>query len=136
MSERSPSSNSSASRKTWLSSTRTTRIGSGIARSLFRGQEERGVRLAAGLGVGAPAGGGVAEPVEERVVRLAAGLDVELQAGMALANPFEERVEVGGVGPGQQGQHRARLGEQRVGHLARDLVEAVSGGDGLAGRDA
>src|SRR5213079_3081284 len=51
MSERSPSRSSSASRKSWLSSTRTRRIGSGIRLSLFRRQEQCVVRLSAGLDV-------------------------------------------------------------------------------------
>src|SRR5436305_10970017 len=98
MSERSPSRSSSASRNTWLSSTRTRRIGSAIRLSLFRRQEER-------------------------VMRLAAGLDVELELRMPLADAREQGAEIGRVRSGQERQHHPRLGEQRVGHLRSDVVE-------------
>src|SRR5512133_2100732 len=104
MSERSPRRSSSASRKTWLSSTRTRRIGSGIRRSLFGRQEER-------------------------VVGLAARLNVELEVGMTGANPFQQAVELGRVGAGQQRQQHARLGEQRLGDLFGHLVESVADRD-------
>src|SRR6478736_8116409 len=110
MSERSPRRSSSASRKTWLSSTRTRRIGWGISLSLFGGQEEW-------------------------VVRLAPGLDVELEARMALPNACEQLVQLRRVRAREEGQHQPGLGEQRVGDLCRDVVEAVAGGDRLAGGD-
>src|ERR671937_1136403 len=79
MSERRPSKSSSASRNTWLSSTRTRRMGPSIRRRLFRGEEQR-------------------------VMRLAARVDLELEVGMALADAVEETVEVGRVCAGQQRQ--------------------------------
>src|SRR5437762_2293002 len=106
MSERSPRRSSSASRKTWLSSTRTRRIGSAIRGSLFGGQEER-------------------------VMRLPAGLDVELELGMALADALEQAVELGRVGPGQECQHHPRLGEERIGDLLGHVDELVADRDRL-----
>src|SRR5919197_4520840 len=107
MSERRPSRSSSASRKTWLSSTRTRRIGPSMRRRLFRGEEQR-------------------------VMRLAARVDLQLEVGMALADAVEETVEVGRVCAGQQRQEQARLGEQRLGNLLRHLLEALADRDRLA----
>src|ERR1051326_6617353 len=91
MSSCSPSSSSSASEKTWLSSTRRTRIGAAAtARRLFRGQEER-------------------------VVGLPALLDVDLEVRMPLLDPGEQRFELRRLLPGEERQDAARLGEQPVG---------------------
>src|SRR5947209_5419602 len=94
-----PSSSSSASEKTWLSSTSRTRIGTAAtARRLFRGEEQR-------------------------VMRLAALLDLDLEVGMALAHLGQEHVELRLVLAREQGQHASRLGEQPLRDGGGDLVE-------------
>src|SRR5919197_5159089 len=83
MSERRPRKSSSASRNTWLSSTRTRRMGPAIAGRLFGGEEER-------------------------VMRLPARLDLELEVGMALLDALEEAAQVGLVRTGEEREHAAR----------------------------
>src|SRR5438034_7978686 len=70
MSDCSPRRSSRASRNTWLSSTRTRRIGPAIGRRLF-GREE------------------------QRIVGLSAHLDVDLHLGVALRDLLDEAVELG-----------------------------------------
>src|SRR5262245_59230079 len=101
-----PSRSSRASRKTWLSSTRTTRIGSGIRGRLFGRQEQR-------------------------IVRLAAGLHIDLEVGMTLGQISEEPVEIGLIGPLEERQHSSRLGQEPLCDGAGDLVEVAAAGDRL-----
>src|SRR5438128_9045591 len=90
MSARIPSSSSSASRKTWLSSTRRIRIGLPMAvRMLLGGQKQV-------------------------VVRLSALLDVHLHGGMLLRDPLEQRVELGAVPADEQRQQLLRAVEQAL----------------------
>src|SRR5256885_10338536 len=78
---------SSASRKTSLSSTSRTRIGSAMGRTLL-GRKEK------------------------RVVRLAALVDVDLEARVLLGELVEEAVQRRCVLAGEDGEDVARLGEQ------------------------
>src|SRR2546423_5713574 len=85
-----PSSNSSASQNTLLSSTSRTRIGAAATGGrLFRGEEER-------------------------VVRLAALLDVHLEVGVVGVEALQERVEPRLVLACQQREDAPRLGHQAV----------------------
>src|SRR5438105_789877 len=110
MSDCRPSRSSSASRKTWLSSTRRSRIGPGTARRVFGCEQER-------------------------VVRLAAGLDVELETGMLLLEPLQERGEVRIALAGQERQDAAGLGEEAFRDGVRNLVEIGAAGDRLPRRE-
>src|SRR5436190_21543556 len=98
MSDCSPRRSSRASRNTWLSSTRTRRIGPAIGRRLF-GREE------------------------QRIVGLSAHLDVDLHLGVALRDLLDEAVELGFLRSGQQGQDAARLGEEAFGDAGGHLLE-------------
>src|SRR5439155_16278816 len=126
MSERRPSRSSSASRKTWLSSTRTMRIGAVTAGQLYvplrrcrqRNRVDRPFQTDAraepahpedGTASGASFGG-----QEQRVVGLAALLDVDLDAGMLLLEALEEGVERRRVLAGQKRQPVARLGQRAL----------------------
>src|SRR5437868_879750 len=86
-SERRPSSSSSASRNTWLSSTRTIRIGTDTRSRLLGGEEQR-------------------------IVRLPARVHVELELRVVVMQPREHAVELRLVGAGQQRQDAARLGQE------------------------
>src|SRR3954469_13483043 len=114
MSVWSPSSSSSASRKTWLSSTRTILIGGGTTANLIR----------------------LLRPDEERVMRLAALLHVDLDLWMIRPQPLEQQRQVGLLLAGQERHHAARLLEEPVEHRRRDLVEAGAPGHGLPVREA
>src|SRR5215213_501227 len=93
----------SAWRKTSLSSTSSTRIGWVRASTagpygLFGGEEQR-------------------------VVRLPAGLDVELDCRVLLLDPAQERGEIGLVLAREQRQDLASLAEQPLRDRVRDVVE-------------
>src|SRR4051812_42962260 len=109
-----PKSSCSVSRKVSLSSTRTTRIGSLTEGSV---RETRACSL-----------GGE----QQRVMRLAAGMDVELDPGVLGGELCEERLERRRLLAGQERHDTARLGEQALEHRVRDLVERVAPGDRLA----
>src|SRR5439155_24447588 len=104
ISGRRPSRSSSASRKTSLSSTRTMRIWSLTALTLFSREEEL-------------------------VVRLAALVEVDLELGVPRAQFVEEAVQLGSAVAGEQREDIARLSEQRVGDRTRDLGQARAGCD-------
>src|SRR5213593_4652942 len=107
-----PSSNSSASEKTWLSSTNRTRIGgAATVRRLFR-REEKGV------------------------MRLAALLDVHLELGMALLEPSQEWLQLRLVLAGEEGEHASGLGEEPLRDRGCDRVEVGPGGDRRAAGQA
>src|SRR5438067_3252614 len=107
-----PSSSSSASEKTWLSSTSRTRIGAAATnRRLFRREQER-------------------------VVRLPALLDVHLEVGMALVEPRQQRVELGRIFPRQQGEDAARLSQELLRHRSGHWLEIGPCRDGRTAREA
>src|SRR5579864_670701 len=87
-SARMPSSNSRASRKTWLSSTRRIRIGRPMPARTLLGAEKQGV------------------------VRLSALLEVDLEGRIRRGDPREEGIEIGAVAPDEERQELARLAEQ------------------------
>src|SRR6266852_7922359 len=104
-SARIPRSNSSASRKTWLSSTRRIRIGLPMAvRTLLGGQKQV-------------------------VVRLAAVLNVHLDIRVRLGDPAEQAVERGLVPSHEQRQQLPRLAEKPPDDLVRDVVEVAAACD-------
>src|SRR5438034_3852965 len=107
MSSRRSSRSSSASRKTWLSSTSRTRIGPATRRKLLRCEEER-------------------------IVRLSAVLDVELERGMPLMEPLDEADDVRLLVPDEQRQNVVRLGEQPFRNGGSDLVEIRAVRDNLS----
>src|SRR5689334_9996149 len=98
MSLRRPSSSSRASRKTWLSSTTRTRIGS-LTRPRLLSREE------------------------ERVVRLTALVDVQLELGVPLGEFVEQAVQRRRAFAAQEREHVARLRQQQLEQLADDVVE-------------
>src|SRR6478736_5872464 len=87
-SARMPSRSSSASRKTWLSSTRRIRIGRPMAVRTLLGREK------------------------EVVVGLAALLHLDLDVGVQCADPLEKGLERHLVLAGQHRQQAARIAEQ------------------------
>src|SRR5436305_6455998 len=107
MSARKQSNSSSASRKTLLSSTRTTRIGSLTRARLLGGQEQP-------------------------VVRLAALVHVQLELRMSLAELGQHAVQRRRALAAQQRQDVSRLGQQAIEPPPHDLVEAGAGGDRVA----
>src|SRR5205809_588202 len=98
MSDCSPSRSSRASRNTWLSSTRTRRIGPAIRRRLF-GREE------------------------QRIMGLSAHLDVDLHVWVPLRDLLDEAVELGLLRSGQQGQDATGLAEEPFDDGRGDLLE-------------
>src|SRR5579871_1827088 len=104
-----PSISSSASRKTSLSSTSTTRTG--MRASLFRADEER-------------------------VVRLAALVHLDLEAGMRGGDPVDETVEWRWLGAGEEREERARLRQEMLDHREGHVDEVVAAGHRIAVREA
>src|SRR5690242_15986656 len=104
MSVRSPSSSSSASRKTWLSSTRRTRIGSLTLSRLLSGDEER-------------------------VVQLTALVHVQLERGVPLGELVDQAVQRRRALAAQEREYVAWLGQQPFEQLPRDVVEVRARGD-------
>src|SRR4051794_29092017 len=97
-----PSRSSSASRKSWLSSTRRIRIGRPMAVRTLLGREK------------------------EVVVGLAALLHLDLDVGVRCADPLEERLERRLVLAGQERQQASGIAEERIDDGARDLLEALA----------
>src|SRR5690348_9265812 len=100
-----PRSSSRASRKTWLSSTRTIRIGRPMPdRMLLRRQKQR-------------------------VVRLSAALDVDLDVRMRRRDARQDAVERRFVLAEEQRQQAARLHQETLDDSVRDVLEAVAARD-------
>src|SRR5438067_5045136 len=104
-SARIPSSNSSASRKTWLSSTRRIRIGLAMNLRMLLGRQK------------------------QVVVRLAALLDVDLNVRMRFRDAAEQALERGLVLSDEQRQQLPRLAEEPLDDLVRDVVEVAAAHD-------
>src|SRR3954451_16284997 len=100
---RSSNSRCSVSRKVWLSSTISTRIGSGAD--------------TAGRLLGAE---------QQVIVGLSALVHLELDVGVRRGDRRDERLQRLRVLAGEQRQDPARLGEETVDHHARDLVERLA----------
>src|SRR6476661_8840405 len=94
-----PSRSSSASRKTWLSSTRRIRIGRPMPERTLLGREK------------------------QVVVRLPAVLDVDLDAGMRRGDPLEQAVERRLVLAHEERQELARPVQELFDDDGGDLVE-------------
>src|SRR2546426_8627545 len=104
-SARIPRSSSSASRKTWLSSTRRIRIGRPMAvRTLLGGQKQV-------------------------VVRLAALLNVHLHIRVRLGDPAEQAVQRRLFLTHEQRQQLPRLAEEPPDNLVPDVVEVAPASD-------
>src|SRR5690349_6742612 len=109
MSARMPSSSSSASRKTWLSSTRRILIGRPMAVRTLLGRQKQGV------------------------VRLAALLHVHRDRRMRVRDPAEQRLERLVLLADEQRQQLLLAVEELVDDRVCDLVEVAASGDGLSG---
>src|SRR5579875_2684485 len=101
-----PSSSSSASRKTSLSSTSTIRTG-GTPRTLFRGEQQR-------------------------VVRLSALVQLDLELRPLGGEAVEERLELRRLRAEEQREQAAALSGDAVDDAERDLDEVRARRDGLA----
>src|SRR5512132_735434 len=99
ISARRPRISSSASRKTSLSSTSTTRICSVTELTLFGKQEQL-------------------------VMRLATVVEVDLELGVLFLELFDEAVQLGRALSGEQREHLPWLEEQALGDHRRNLGEA------------
>src|SRR3982751_2155131 len=119
MSDRSPSRKSSVSRKTWLSSTMTPRIGRVTSRSL----RDRTARV--------PGAGVLLGHEEQRIVRLPAVVHLELEPGVSLLDLCDEAGERRRLLARQEREDPSRLREHAFDDRARDLVEALASDDRL-----